>query len=294
MTHPDPALTSPMVHGIFDPGTSTITHVVHGGPGTPCAIIDSVLDYDPKSGRTATVAADRVVDYVRANDLRTAWILETHAHADHLSAAPYLKRQLGGRIAIGDQITRVQKVFKGIFNLEPEFRPDGLQFDTLFADGASLALGSLVGEVMAVPGHTPACVAYRFGDAVFVGDTLFMPDVGTARCDFPGGDARTLYASIRRLLTLPPQTRLFMCHDYPPPTRGVVFETTVAEQRARNIHVHDGVSPEAFVQMRTRRDATLEMPVLILPAVQVNIRAGALPPPEANGTSYLKIPLNAL
>ena len=294
MTHPASRGTAPAVHGIFDPHTWTITYVVHGGPGTPCAIIDSVLDYDPKSGRTDTVAADKVIAYVRANDLAVAWILETHAHADHLSAACYLKSQLGGRIAIGDQITRVQKVFKGIFNLEPEFRPDGLQFDVLLADGASLALGPFTGEVMAVPGHTPACVAYRFGDAVFVGDTLFMPDVGTARCDFPGGDARTLHASIGRLLSLPPQTRLFMCHDYPPQGRGVVFETTVAEQRARNIHVHDGISADEFVQMRTRRDATLEMPVLILPAVQINIRAGAMPPPESNGTAYLKIPLNAL
>ena len=294
MTHENTASTSTLVHGIFDPRTSTVTYVVHGGRGTPCAIIDSVLDYDPKSGRTETVAADKVIEHVRANDLTVAWILETHAHADHLSAAPYLKAQLGGRTAIGDQITRVQKVFKGIFNLEPEFRPDGLQFDVLLADGAPIALGVLVGEVMAVPGHTPACVAYRFGDAVFVGDTLFMPDVGTARCDFPGGDARTLHASIGRLLSLPPQTRLFMCHDYPPQGRGVVFQTTVAEQRAHNIHVHEGISAEAFVQMRTRRDATLEMPVLILPAVQINIRAGAMPPPEANGTSYLKIPLNAL
>jgi glyoxylase-like metal-dependent hydrolase (beta-lactamase superfamily II) len=226
--------------------------------------------------------------------LSVEWILETHAHADHLSAAPYLKKHLGGQIAIGEQITRVQKVFKGIFNLEPQFKLDGSQFDRLLADGQSLAVGSLTGTVMAVPGHTPACVAYQFGDAVFVGDTLFMPDVGTARCDFPGGDAKTLYASTRKILGLPPQTRLFMCHDYPPNGRPIAFETTVAEQRAKNIHVHDGISQEQFVQMRTQRDATLEMPVLILPAVQINIRAGEMPPKESNGTAYVKIPINAL
>ncbi len=288
------ASPAPVVHGIFDPATGTVTYVVHAGPGSACAVIDSVLDYDPKSGRTRTESADRVIDYVKAHDLQVAWILETHAHADHLSAAPYLKKQLGGRIAIGDQITRVQKVFKGLFNLEPEFRPDGTQFDQLLAAGETFAVGDLTAEVMAVPGHTPACVAYRFGDAVFVGDTLFMPDVGTARCDFPGGDAHTLYASTRQLLSLPPETRLFMCHDYPPEGRPVAWETTVAEQRAKNIHVHDGVSEAQFVEMRTKRDATLEMPVLILPAVQINIRAGEMPPKEANGTAYLKIPLNAL
>jgi glyoxylase-like metal-dependent hydrolase (beta-lactamase superfamily II) len=294
MTSPSSARPLPVVHGLFDPATWTVTYVVHAGPGSACAVIDSVLDYDPKSGRTRTGSADRVIDYVKAHRLQVAWILETHAHADHLSAASYLREHLGGRIAIGDQITRVQKVFKGLFNLEPGFQPDGTQFDRLLADGEHFAVGELTGEVMAVPGHTPACVAYRFGDAVFVGDTLFMPDVGTARCDFPGGDARTLYASIRQLLSLPPQTRLFMCHDYPPAGRPVAFETTVAEQRARNIHVHDGITEAQFVDMRTRRDATLEMPVLILPAVQVNIRAGALPPPESNGTTYLKIPINAL
>jgi len=253
-----------------------------------------VLDYDPKSGRTRTTSADRILEHVRANRLQVAWILETHAHADHLSAAPYLKKQLGGRIAIGDRITQVQKVFKGLFNLEPEFHPDGSQFDVLLPDGASIELGALSGKVLAVPGHTPACVAYQFGDAVFVGDTLFMPDVGTARCDFPGGDARALYRSVRRLLALPAETRLFLCHDYPPSDRSVAFVSTVAEQRAHNIHVHDGITEDQFVEMRTRRDATLEMPVLILPAVQVNIRAGELPPPDANGTSYLRIPINAL
>ena len=284
----------PQVHGIFDPATWTITYVVHGGPGTPCAIIDSVLDYDPKSGRTRTESADKVVAYVRAQRLTVDWILETHAHADHLTAAPYLKHALGGRIAIGERITVVQSVFKDVFNLEPSFRLDGSQFDRLVADGDRLAIGALELEVMAVPGHTPACVAYRVGDAVFVGDTLFMPDVGTARCDFPGGDAATLHASIRRILALPADTRLFMCHDYPPDGREVAWQTTVADQRAKNIHVHDGITAEQFVAMRTARDATLSMPVLILPAVQVNIRAGHLPPAEDNGVVYLKIPVNAL
>jgi glyoxylase-like metal-dependent hydrolase (beta-lactamase superfamily II) len=282
------------VQGFFDKATWTVTYVVHNGPGSACAIIDSVLDYDAKSGRTRTTAADQVIEFVKNHHLSVEWILETHAHADHLSAAPYLKKHLGGQIAIGEQITRVQKVFKGIFNLEPQFKLDGSQFDRLLADGQSLAVGSLTGTVMAVPGHTPACVAYQFGDAVFVGDTLFMPDVGTARCDFPGGDAKTLYASTRKILGLPPQTRLFMCHDYPPNGRPIAFETTVAEQRAKNIHVHDGISQEQFVQMRTQRDATLEMPVLILPAVQINIRAGEMPPKESNGTAYVKIPINAL
>jgi glyoxylase-like metal-dependent hydrolase (beta-lactamase superfamily II) len=285
---------APQVHGLFDPATWTVTYVVHQGHGSTCAIIDSVLDYDPKSGRTRHSSADRVIDYVRANQLKVAWILETHAHADHLSAAPYLKAQLGGRTAIGQNITAVQKVFKGIFNLEPGFAVDGSQFDHLFAQGTAIPVGELMGKALSVPGHTPACMAYQFGDAVFVGDTLFMPDVGTARCDFPGGDAGTLYASIRQMLSLPPETRLFMCHDYPPKGREVAFQTTVAEQRANNIHVHDGVSEADFVAMRTRRDATLEMPVLILPAVQINIRAGELPPKEANGIAYAKIPLNAL
>ena len=289
-----PTLAKPQVEGFFDKATWTVTYVVHNGPGSDCAIIDSVLDYDPKSGRTRTIAADKLIAFVKAHQLTTKWILETHAHADHLSAAPYLKKHLGGQIAIGDQITRVQKVFKGIFNLEPEFKQDGSQFDVLLKDDETFPIGELTAKVLAVPGHTPACVAYQVGDAVFVGDTLFMPDVGTARCDFPGGDAKTLYASIRKLLALPAQTRLFMCHDYPPTDRPIAFETTVAEQRAKNIHVHDGVSEAQFVAMRTKRDATLEMPVLILPAVQINIRAGEMPPKEANGIAYAKIPLNAL
>lgn len=289
-----PHSLKPQVHGIFDPATWTVTYVVHNGPGSAAAIIDSVLDYDPKSGRTRTTSADKVIDYVMTQDLKVQWILETHAHADHLSAAPYLKQKLGGKIGIGDQITRVQKVFKDIFNLEPEFRLDGSQFDVLLKNEETFLIGELTARVMAVPGHTPACVAYQVGDAVFVGDTLFMPDVGTARCDFPGGDAKTLYASVRKLMSLPPETRLFMCHDYPPNDRPIEYETTVAEQRAKNIHMHDGISEAQFVEMRTKRDATLEMPVLILPAVQINIRAGALPPKEANGIAYAKIPLNAL
>ena len=284
----------PIVHGIFDKATWTITYIVHQGIGTACAIIDSVLDYDPKSGRTTTASAEKVVDYVKEHQLKVEWILETHAHADHLSAAAYLKKHLGGKTAIGEQISQVQKVFKGIFNLESEFKQDGSQFDHLLASDEEFKVGALVGKVLFVPGHTPACVAYQFGDAVFVGDTMFMPDVGTARCDFPGGDARTLYASTRRILSLPADTRLFMCHDYPPMERPIAFEPTVAEQRAKNIHVHDGITEVEFVEMRTKRDATLEMPVLILPAVQINIRAGELPPKEANGVSYVKIPLNAL
>ena len=288
------APVQPLVHGIFDPGTWTVTYVVYETAGTACAIIDSVLDYDPKSGRTGTANADKVIDFVRSNDLQVAWILETHAHADHLSAAPYLQAQLGGQTAVGAHITAVQKVFKGVFNLEPEFSVDGRQFDRLLADGECLPLGRMQLQAFSVPGHTPACMAYQVGDAVFVGDTLFMPDVGSARCDFPGGDARALYASVQKILSLPPQTRLFMCHDYPPEGRAVTFETTVAEQRVGNIHLKDGISEAEFVQMRTARDETLAMPVLMLPAVQVNLRAGEMPPAEANGVAYLKIPLNAL
>ncbi|WP_425219658.1 MBL fold metallo-hydrolase [Ralstonia solanacearum] len=285
---------SPQIAPFFDSETCTMTYVVHAGPGTPCAVIDSVLDYDPKSGRTRTGSADRVAAYIEANALRVEWLLETHAHADHLSAAPYLRNRFGGRIAIGERIRVVQGVFKPIFNLEPSFRLDGSQFDHLFAADEAFRIGALEAKALAVPGHTPADMAYQVGDAVFVGDTLFMPDVGTARCDFPGGDARTLYQSIRRLLDLPPQTRLYMCHDYPPAGREANCETTVAEQRRANIHVRDGVTEDDFVQMRTRRDATLAMPTLMLPSIQVNIRAGALPPAEPNGVRYLKIPLNAL
>ena len=284
----------PQVQGFFDPATWTVTYVVYEKEGGACAIIDSVLDYDPKSGRTNTTSVDRVIDFLQQKHLKLAWILETHAHADHLTAAPYLKQKLGGRTAIGDHITTVQKVFKGIFNLEPGFTTDGTQFDYLLKEDERFAIGGLTCRTLYVPGHTPACVAYQIGDAVFVGDTLFMPDVGTARCDFPGGDAKTLYQSARRLLSLPDDTRLFMCHDYPPNDRPVAFESTVREQREHNIHINDGISEAQFVEMRTRRDATLEMPVLILPSVQVNIRAGEMPPKDDNGISYLRIPVNAL
>lgn len=285
---------NPIVKGFFDKDTWTVTYVVYEKPGTPCAIIDSVLDYDPKSGRTTTRSADEVIEFVKANNLTVELILETHAHADHVTAAPYLQEKLGGAIGIGENIKTVQAVFKKIFNLEPSFATDGSQFDKLFADGEKFQLGNLTGEVMYLPGHTPACVAYKIGDAVFVGDTIAMPDVGTARCDFPGGDPKILFGSIQKLLSLPEGTRLLMCHDYPPASRDVRFETSVAEEKSSNIHVHDGVDESKYVEMRTTRDKTLNMPVLILPAVQINIRAGHLPPPEANGVSYVKIPLNAL
>ena len=282
------------VQPFFDPATWTMTYVVYNQPGSACAIIDPVLDYDPKSGRTRTDSADKVVAFVREQRLQVQWILETHAHADHLTAAPYLRRELGGQIAIGSNITQVQGIFKKVFNLEAEFRVDGSQFDRLLGDGEILAIGSLQVQALAVPGHTPSCMAYQVGDAVFVGDTLFMPDVGTARCDFPGGNASMLYHSARRLLALAPATRLFMCHDYPPGGREPQWESSVADQRARNIHIHDGVTEQQFVVMRTARDATLPMPNLILPSIQVNIRAGQMPPVETNGTAYLKIPLNTL
>lgn len=285
---------TPTVKAFFDPATWTVSYVVYDKPGSAAAIIDSVLDYDPKSGRTRTTSADRLIAFVREQGLRIDWILETHAHADHLSAAPYLRQQLGGRSAIGGHIKTVQAVFQRVFHLEPTFRTDGSQFDHLFTDGEAFQIGSLEARAIATPGHTPACMAYQIGGVVFVGDTLFMPDVGTARCDFPGGNAHTLYRSIQKLLSLPADTRLFMCHDYPPEGREPAWETTVAAQRAHNIHVREGVSEDGFVALRTKRDATLAMPVLILPSVQVNIRAGELPPPEANGVSYLKIPVNVL
>lgn len=287
-------LQHPEVHGTFDPATWTMSYVVHSGPGTECAIVDSVLDFDPKAGRISHTSVDKIMAHVKAHDLRVKWILETHAHADHLSAAAYLRARIGGMTGTGEHITRVQKLFKAIFNLESEFKVDGSQFDHLFTDGEALTLGDLEGEVMFVPGHTPSCVAYRVGDVVFVGDTLFMPDVGTARCDFPGGNPHAMYASTRKLLSLPAQTRLFMCHDYTPIDRHLAFESTVAEQRAKNVHVRDGVGESAFVSMRTRRDSALEMPSLMLPSVQINIRAGELPPKESNGVAYLKVPLNAL
>ena len=284
----------PHVKAFFDPATWTVSYVVYDHDGGHCAIIDSVLDYDSKSGRTTTTSADALMAFVKDKVLTVQWILETHAHADHLSAAHYLRKHLGGQIAIGAAITDVQSVFKGIFNLEPEFHPDGSQFDHLFQPDEAFAIGDLTVHALPVPGHTPACMAYQVSDAVFVGDTLFMPDVGTARCDFPGGNAHDLYQSVRSLMRLPGDTRLYMCHDYPPDDRKPAWESTVAEQRASNIHIRDGVSEDAFVAMRSKRDAGLAMPNLILPSVQINIRAGAMPPAEANGRAYLKIPLNSL
>lgn len=284
----------PLVEPFFDSATSTFSYVVHAGDGTDCAIVDSVLDFDPKSGRTSRASAERIVRFVREHGLRVQWLLETHAHADHLSAAHYLKGELGGKIAIGEAIRLVQRTFKGIFNLGADVPADGTQFDYLFSADETFEIGALKACAMHVPGHTPADIAYSVGDAVFVGDTLFMPDVGSARCDFPGGDAHTLYQSVRRLLSLPPETRLFMCHDYPPDSREPCCQTTVAAERSANVHLHDGITEEAFVEMRTRRDITLGMPTLILPSVQVNIRAGAMPAPESNGVRYLKIPLDAL
>lgn len=282
------------VEPFLDPDTETFSYVVYDREGGRAAVIDPVLDYDPKSGRTSTTGAERLVEFVRQKNLTVDWVLETHAHADHLSAAPFVREQVGGKLAIGDKISEVQKIFRDVFNLEKEFLVDGSQFDKLFAEGETFHVGELDAEVIYTPGHTPADMSWRIGDAVFVGDTLFMPDVGTARCDFPGGDARVLYRSIRRLLSMPEDTRLFMCHDYPGDSREHRCETTVGEQKRHNIHVHDGIDEDAFVEMRTTRDATLEMPRLILPSIQVNIRAGDLPPPEDNGTAYFKIPVNKL
>ena len=282
------------IKAFFDPETWTYTYVVSGGKGSPCIVIDSVLNYDSKSGRTSTHSADEVIQFIQNEELKLAWILETHAHADHLTAAPYLQEKLGGKLVIGNHITNVQSVFKGVFNLEEGFAVDGSQFDHLLTDGESLDFGELSLKALYVPGHTPACMAYEIGDALFVGDTLFMPDVGTARCDFPGGNAKTLYQSIQKILSYPNETKLYMCHDYPPNGRSPEFCSTVGAEKSGNIHVHDGISEEQFVQMRTQRDETLQMPTLILPSIQVNIRAGHFPEPEDNGKSYLKIPLNIL
>ena len=290
----EPALR-PEIASFFDPATFTVTYVVHDPATLEAAVIDSVLDFDPNSGRTATLSADRVIDHVTSHNLKVTWLLETHAHADHFSAAPYLQERLGGKIAIGADITMVQSVFGKLFNAGTAFARDGSQFDALFKDGDTFAIGNLPVTVMHVPGHTPACIAYVVGDAVFVGDTMFMPDYGTARADFPGGDARTLFRSLRRILALPPATRLFMCHDYLPKGRSqYVWETTVAAEREGNIHAHDGITEDEFVMMREARDATLDMPRLILPSVQVNMRAGHMPPPDDNGITYLKLPVNAV
>ena len=286
------------VEGFFDPTTSTVTYLLLDRATQAAAIIDSVLDYDPKSGRTRTTSADRVLTRAAELGARIEWILETHVHADHLSAAAYLKEKLGAKVAIGDRIATVQQVFGRLFNAGPAFATDGSQFDHLLADGDTLPLGSLVIEAWQTPGHTPACLTYVVQSdketVAFVGDTLFMPDYGTARCDFPGGDAAMLYRSIRRILSLPEATSLYMCHDYRPGGREVAYVTSVGEERAANVHIHDGVDEAAFVAMRRARDAQLEAPVLLLPSVQVNMRAGELPPPEENGMRYLKIPLNAI
>lgn len=284
----------PSVEAFFDKATSTVSYVVYERPGSACAIIDSVLDYDPKSGRTHTASAERLVAFVQAKKLQVEWLLETHVHADHMSAAAFLKSKVGGKIAIGEHIRSVQTIFKKIFNLESGFSVDGSQFDHLFAADEIFYIGNLKVRALHVPGHTPADMAYLIGDAIFTGDSMFMPDVGSARCDFPGGDAKKLYQSVRRILSLPDGTRVFICHDYPPEGREVQWESTVAAERAENIHVNDSVAEPAFVAMRLALDATLEMPSLILPSLQVNIRAGALPSPEENGVNYLKIPLNVL
>jgi len=287
-------MNKPIVEAFLDRDSETFTYVVYDHDGGHAAVIDPVLDYDPKSGRTRTDGAQRVVDFVRAHNLTVDWVLETHAHADHLSASPFVREQLGGKIAIGDRITAVQEIFKNVFNLEKHFLVDGSQFDKLFAEGETFNIGELEAEVIYTPGHTPADMSWRIGDAVFVGDTIFMPDVGTARCDFPGGNAHTLYQSIQTLLSMPEDTRLFMCHDYPGDKREHAYLTTVAEQKKHNIHVHDGVTEQQFVAMREARDKTLEMPRLILPSIQLNIRAGQMPPAEDNGTVYFKIPVNLL
>ncbi|MBB1075603.1 MBL fold metallo-hydrolase [Rhodoferax sp. 4810] len=290
------------VESQFDPATSTFSHILWDEATRHAALIDSVLDYDPKSGRTRTVSADRLIDRAADLQLQVLWLLETHVHADHLSAAPYLQKKVGGQLAIGAHITTVQNVFGKIFNAGSEFARDGSQFDRLLADGDTLALGGLIITALHTPGHTPACMTYVVRDTstqpvhtvAFVGDTLFMPDYGTARCDFPGGSASTLYQSIQKVLSLPDDTTLYLCHDYPPAGREPTCVTTVAAEKAANVHVHDGIKEADFVAMRSARDGTLAMPVLLLPSVQVNMRAGQLPPPEDNGIRYLKIPVDAL
>ena len=285
----------PSIAGFFDEATNTVSYVVHDPKTGEAAIIDSVLDFDAASGRTSNGSADRMIEYVTSNNLKVTWLIETHAHADHISAAPYLQERLGGKLAIGRDIIRVQEVFGKLFNAGTDFERDGSQFDKLFEDGETFRIGELEGIALHVPGHTPADMAFIVGDAAFVGDTIFMPDFGTARADFPGGDAGQLFRSIRRLLSLPDETRLFLCHDYKAPGRDeYAWETTVKQQREENVHVKDGVTEQDFVAMRTDRDKTLSMPKLIMPSVQVNIRGGRLPDPEENGVSYIKIPVNAV
>jgi len=284
----------PDVVPFFDEDSNTFSYIVRDPGSAACAVVDSVLDIDYAAGRISTGGADKIIDYIRQQKLELQWIIETHVHADHLSAAPYIQGALGGKIGIGEQITTVQEVFGKVFNADTRFARDGSQFDRLFADGYTYQVGGMLCHAMHTPGHTPACMVHVMGDAVFVGDTLFMPDGGTARADFPGGDARVLYRSIQRVLSLPGEARLFMCHDYMPNGREVEYETTVAAQRAANIHVHEGVSEDEFVAMREARDATLDMPRLILPSLQVNMRAGHLPEADSNGTVYLRLPINVL
>lgn len=284
----------PEVQGFFDEATNTISYVVRDPASNACAVIDSLMDIDYAAGRLSHDSADEIVAYVQEHGLEVAWLIETHVHADHLSAAPYLQDKLGGRIGIGSNITVVQDVFGKVFNEGTEFQRDGSQFDRLFTDGDTYQIGSMTAFAMHTPGHTPACMTHVIGDAAFVGDTLFMPDGGTARADFPGGDARELYRSIRKVLALPPEMRLFMCHDYGPGGREILWETTVAEQRRNNIHVRDGVTEDEFVKMRTERDATLSMPKLIIPSIQVNMRGGNLPEADESGKRFLKVPLNGL
>ena len=288
-------MQKPEVTGFFDPATYTISYVVADPETMKCAIVDSLLDYDNASGRTHTKSADELIAHVKGKGYECEWIIDTHVHADHLTAAPYIKAQIGGKTAIGDQISAVQKVFGTIFNAEQGFHTDGSQFDHLFTDGETYRVGNIEAKAIHTPGHTPACMSHLIGDALFVGDTIFMPDFGTARCDFPGGDAGTLFDSIQKLFALPDETRMFLCHDYKAPGRDeYVWETTVGEQKRTNIHVKDGTSRDEFIKMRTERDATLDMPKLILPSVQINMRAGEMPPPEDNGQRYMKIPIDAL
>ncbi len=286
---------SPDVTAFFDEATNTVSYVVQDPAGRACAIVDSVLDFDYASGRTDTASADAIIAFVQDKNLEVAWILESHVHADHLSAAPYLQERLGGKIGIGEKITVVQDTFGKVFNEGTEFQRDGSQFDQLFTEGDSFHIGQMRGDVLHTPGHTPACLTYVIGDAAFVGDTLFMPDFGTARCDFPGGSAQDLYQSIQKILALPDETRIFVGHDYKAPGREeFAWESTVGEQKAKNIHVGAGAGEEKFVEMREARDATLAMPKLIVPSLQVNMRAGQMPEPEDNGTTYLKVPVNKL
>ncbi|MEL6662374.1 MAG: MBL fold metallo-hydrolase [Pseudomonadota bacterium] len=288
-------MSKPDVKGFFDPETYTISYVVTDPDTKKCAIVDSLLDYDSASGRTHTASADKLIAFVRENGLECEWIIDTHVHADHLTAAPYIRSQIGGKTAIGDQISVVQKVFGTIFNAEQSFHTDGSQFDHLFAPDETYRVGNIEAKAIHTPGHTPACMSHLIGDALFVGDTIFMPDFGTARCDFPGGDAGTLFDSIQTLFALPDETRMFLCHDYMAPGRDeYVWETTVGEQKRSNIHVKTGTTRDEFIKMRTARDATLDMPKLILPSVQINMRAGEMPPPEDDGKRYMKIPINAL